>query len=395
MTTVQAAGVGQIWGRHATRPSRLWQPRRTAFWVLIAFFAYATVMLAIMLVGSARNPDAPLIFGALVVWIAWAFLLAWILSRADLFSAFPRSARVAAFAWGATVVFTTAGEVNALVERYVLPADSQGLGAILVAPLSEEGFKLLGVVVLAGILPTVLRRPMGGLMAGMLIGLGFAFIENWGLGNGLLASGDYNGADDATKLGGIATWLVSRGILDGPWGHSTYTAISALGVVYFLARRGERGLGRRIAVAVGAYLLAVLAHCGNNTLVTVFDGQSALAYGYALLILIVLLLLIRYVRGEERRWWASTMGRRLGTGVVTDDELTALATRRGRLRARRAAAESGGRSAASAAEALQATQLAYANAVSDAGGAAEATEPAELGQVVRRRRAALTTMTGR
>src|ERR1700761_8477880 len=253
----------------------------------------------------------------------------------------PRRSLAFAFGWGAGFAALTALVINTANLEYVtMPAlgatTGQYVAATFGAPVVEETLK--GAVLIG-----LLRRhraefdgPADGVIYAAMVGLGFAMIENVGY---------YVNAVVTPQHGGIALLgytFVLRGLVS-PLLHPIFTSMTGLGVAYSASRRG----GAPWAVALG--LLAAMVLHGTWNGLSLF-GAPGLAAAYLIMsgVLAVLVsvlvadrrrvirLIVRYLPDYQR------------TGLVTPDDITMLASLRGRSAARRWARASGGLPAARA-----------------------------------------------
>ncbi len=191
-----------------------------------------------------------------------------------------------AFLWGAGVA-TLAGGIATLVAQWLSRAllslsasGSDTLGTAIFAPIFEEAFKGLGVLLLFVLARHEFDDAVDGILYGGLIGLGFAFVEDF----------LYYGA--AIQEGGLASLVslfVIRGILSG-FGHPLYTALVGLG--FGLARQSPLGW-RSIAFPALGYGAAVAAHSTWNTPIALASAMPELevlgilaVLGYPLLVLL-------------------------------------------------------------------------------------------------------------
>lgn len=328
---------------------RLVRPRRPAFWVLVGLGAVGAALLASAVVISVRHGDGPFLAVAAVAWLVWALVVGFLICRADLFDCVPTPVRLAAFGWGVLASVQLSGLLVGPVGALV-PERLAAYRAAFAAPVPEEAGKLLGVVLLALLVPAVLRRPMGALVCGSLSGLGFATNENW-----RMSMDAVGGHGLAGRLGGLGGWVLTRGVVDGPVGHSLYSAVCALGVCVVLARGGRPAA--RVLAAIGLFLAGSALHAVNNALVG--TGNIALVVGYGLVQIVALVLLLAWGRRTERRRFTRVAAGPAMADIIGPDDVPALLTRKAR---RRAARADGGRSA-SAAHDRQRRQIERANAV--------------------------------
>jgi hypothetical protein len=161
--------------------------------------------------GSFRRPAEPAYWLFLVMVVGSAFAVgsqqlayiaayhgAWLLSvillaitaipaavliyRFDQFEPEPVSMILAAVLWGGLVAITFAGLTNnyflGLLQNVMPPNAFQGWGAAIVAPIDEELYKGVGLVILYLIARDEIDGLMDGLVYGAMIGLGFQTVEN-------------------------------------------------------------------------------------------------------------------------------------------------------------------------------------------------------------------------
>ena len=274
----------------------------------------------------------------------------------------PRSDLAFAFGWGAGIAALTALIVNTANLEYVtMPALGASTGeyvaATFGAPVVEETLKGLVLIGLLWRRRAEFDGPTDGIIYAAMVGLGFAMIENVGY---------YINALVTPERGGIALLgytFVLRGLLS-PLLHPIFTSMTGLGVAYAAGRKH----GGQWAVALGL-LAAMILHGTWNGLS--LYGAAGLVGGYLIMgcvlagLIAVLVadrrrvvgLIRRYLPGYER------------TGLVTDDDITMLASLRARGAARRWARAAGGLPASTAMSDYQlaATELALARAKADRG----------------------------
>jgi RsiW-degrading membrane proteinase PrsW (M82 family) len=274
----------------------------------------------------------------------------------------PRRDLAFAFGWGAGIAALAALIINTANLEYVtMPALGASTGeyvaATFGAPVVEETLKGLVLIGLLWRRRAEFDGPTDGVIYATMVGLGFAMIENVGY---------YINALLSPERGGIALLgytFVLRGLLS-PLLHPIFTSMTGLGVAYAAGRKH----GGNWAVALGL-LAAMILHGTWNGLS--LYGTAGLVAGYLIMgcvlaaLIAVLVadrrrvvgLIRRYLPGYER------------TGLVTEDDITMLASLRARGTARRWARAAGGLSASKAMSDYQlaATELALARAKADRG----------------------------
>jgi RsiW-degrading membrane proteinase PrsW (M82 family) len=251
----------------STRLLAHWRHPAALAYLLLTGTALAYLVFALVSSGSAT------VWTSGLVWLCWLVLGYWLVSLACRGAMVPTGVRVAAVLWGA-VCLMYSGRATAGLER-VLP--------VMAAPVSEEIFKLLGVVLMALVMPAIFRRPMGALFCGMLAGLGFTFIENWFMTNAFVAQGEES----------LVAAVLTRGLFFGPWGHLLFTGIAALSIWYVVSHPGT-SWWRRMLPAAGFVLLAIGLHAFHNASGEI--GGFLLKIVVWVVYLVALVLLIRWAR---------------------------------------------------------------------------------------------------
>jgi RsiW-degrading membrane proteinase PrsW (M82 family) len=188
----------------------------------------------------------------------------------------PPAALASAFAWGAIFAVVVSFIVNTiftgLAATIVGGPTGDLLGAVISAPLVEEGTKGLGVLLLM----LFLRREFDGVLDGIVyagvIALGFATVEN------VLYYGRQFNESGGLGLGLLLT-LFMRGVLS-PFSHSLFTSMTGIGCG--IARESHQKWVKYLA-PVGGYLLAVILHGLWNLIASIAGG----IVGYLVIYLVV------------------------------------------------------------------------------------------------------------
>jgi hypothetical protein len=202
---------------------------------------------------------------------------------------------------------------------------------------------------------------LDGFVYGAMVGLGFAVVENV-----FYFVGQFGG-QPAGVVGGFFVRVLASGL----YGHVLYTGLTGMGIAWFVTRTDQR-LVRRLLVAGGLCLLAVLAHfLWNSPLLNLFPtGEvtpveqlvaiplAAAVKGVPFLVLVVLL--VTLARRQERRWLQAAAAGELGGPALLPEELEVLERPRRRWRARRALRRRSGRRAAALLKRLHRQQLSLA-----------------------------------
>ena len=212
-----------------------------------------------------------LILGVLFVTplvIAYALFVRW----CDRFEPEPWWLLACAFIWGAFFA-TLGGGISSAIGEAVARAMTgaadhdpaiDAFGATVLAPVFEEGFKGLGVLLIGAVSAMGLKEldgPLDGAIYGGIVGLGFTLTEDI-----LYVASQYAEAG----LGGFVLLLFLRTVLLG-LSHCTFTAMTGLG---FGIAAESRSTFVKILAPFGGYCLAVAMHAFHNALPTFFGEEG-------------------------------------------------------------------------------------------------------------------------
>ena len=212
-----------------------------------------------------------LILGVLFVTplvIAYALFVRW----CDRFEPEPWWLLACAFIWGAFFA-TLGGGISSAIGEAVARAMTgaadhdpaiDAFGATVLAPVFEEGFKGLGVLLIGAVSAMGLKEldgPLDGAIYGGIVGLGFTLTEDI-----LYVASQYAEAG----LGGFVLLLFLRTVLLG-LSHCTFTAMTGLG---FGIAAESRSTFVKVLAPFGGYCLAVAMHAFHNALPTFFSEEG-------------------------------------------------------------------------------------------------------------------------
>ena len=165
-----------------------------------------------------------------------------------------------AFGWGAGVAVFVSFFVNTAITIFVAiaanvmgysPQIGEIAGAVISAPIFEEGSKGVGLLILLIFFRRYFDDVLDGIVFAGVIALGFATVENvLYYGQGLVGGG----------LVGLVLLFFMRGILS-PFAHATFTSMTGIGCG--IARESHKTFVRIIMPVVG-YLGAVTLHMTWN-----------------------------------------------------------------------------------------------------------------------------------
>jgi protease PrsW len=342
----------------------LFQPREPAFWLYVVLLV-GTGLLAVDQQRSLRELSPS---GWALSWLLLALYLVPMVLLVYLLDAYerePLSLVAGALAWGAVAATSLAGLANhdwgAVVARAGGPDLAAQWTAALTAPLVEETLKAVGVVLIYLIARSELNGLLDGFVYGATVGLGFAVVENV----------VYFVAQFGGQPAGVLSGFFVRVLASGLYGHVLYTALTGMGIAWFVTRTDQR-LSRRLLVAGGLCLTAVLAHfLWNSPLLNLFPtgdlsvAEALVAIPLATAVkgvpfLVLVVLLVALARRQERRWLEAAAAGELGGPALSAEELAVLERPTRRWQARRALRRRAGRRAAALLRRLQRQQLSLA-----------------------------------
>jgi RsiW-degrading membrane proteinase PrsW (M82 family) len=345
--------------------SGLVQRHMPAFWLFLALLLITGLGFVLVQVGYVTVTP--------IGWVlSWLLMLVYIVPVVlvirwlDPYEREPRSLLVGAFLWGGVIATLFSGLGNyfwgAVVTRVAGAEFASQWSAALTAPVVEELYKVLGVIVLFLIARSEFDDLMDGFVYGAMIGLGFAVTEDV----------DYFISVFGGTVVGVLEGFWVRVIASGLYGHVLYTGLAGIGVAYFVTRKGVQSLSRRLAVAAGLLSLAMLAHFVWNSPLIWDDLPLPLAAAVkGLPFLIALAILLRLARRRENRWLSETLRTEVGQPGLLREELEVLADPGRRKHARKAVANAAGGDAGKLVRQLQQEQLALAMIASRARTSAE------------------------
>jgi len=235
--------------------------------------------------------------------------------RLDIYEREPLKLLILAFFWGAVPSALLAIIISSVlsVPLTLLPEQYYQMAtASLVAPPVEEAVKGLALVGLYLWAREEFDDALDGVIYGSLIGFGFSLSEN------VLYL-----MDATSSLQEWAAVAFGRGVIFG-LNHAMFTSFTgaALGIAL-----GVSGRGRRTAIVLAGYLLAMGAHFGHNFLLSISQGiwLSLLANSVGLA---VILMIVGWSWWRERHWIADGLAPEVGSGTLTTSQYEAIRSRR-------------------------------------------------------------------
>lgn len=349
----------------------LFQPRMPAFWLLIAAlvlgFLYAIVFHVLAFITSPPGWVLSILLMLLFI-VPVGLVLRWL----DSYEREPRSMVIGAFLWGSLVVPLFAGVSNdawgVVITKLFGGEFSYDWSAALTAPIVEEIYKYLGIVVLYLIARLEFDDLLDGFVYGAVIGLGFAVSED------IFYFIFQFGGSVSDVLEGFFVRVIASGL----YGHVTFTGIAGVGFAYFVTRRGEQPFARRLLVAGGLLLLAMTAHFVWNS--PIFATLPVLLYGVVkgLPFLIGLIILVVLARRREHAVLGDLLAPEVGRAGLAHTEIDLLRDRHTRRAVTRVVEQTGGQEAKRGLRLLQREDVKLALTVS-------ATDSAEDARLIQRR----------
>ena len=221
--------------------------------------------------------------------LTYLFVIRW----ADRFEPEPWWLIAVAFVWGAIFATLGGGITSSIASKVTSdllgarPDEMDVIGATVFAPVFEEGFKGLGVSLIALASALGLREldgPLDGAIYGGVVGLGFTLTEDiLYVANQLATSG----------FGGFVFLLFLRTVLLG-LSHCTFTACTGLG---FGIASEAKSWWLKIFAPVFGFGCAMLMHAMHNALPTIGGGVGlvmmlVISWGIDLLFFLLLALLV-------------------------------------------------------------------------------------------------------
>jgi RsiW-degrading membrane proteinase PrsW (M82 family) len=239
----------------------------------ITIFGVVFLSLIVILIMFLSVGIIPAIMASFVAFIPAMFYLlplVWL----DRYDPEPIWLLALAFAWGALVSVIVSFVINTGVGEVVLqitrdPGLASAAGAVISAPVVEEGSKGIGLILLLVFFRREFDDILDGIVYAGVIALGFATVENvLYYGRGIAEGGSQ----------GLIVLFVLRGIMS-PFAHVTFTAMTGIGCGI---SRESHNFFVRLALPVLGYICAVILHAIWNGM-AVLGGLGGFIAGYVVL----------------------------------------------------------------------------------------------------------------
>ncbi|WP_375484793.1 PrsW family intramembrane metalloprotease [uncultured Jatrophihabitans sp.] len=307
-------------------PFRLTQPRNLCWYVLLLGWV-GGVGVAL----SFIQPTAAVYSTALTIGIVGCALYGipwWLyLNHLNRLAIVPHRAALTAFVWGfAAATFWIAIRANdALLSIYgKLFGQSfvRNYGPGLAAPFTEETAKMLGLILLIGLAPHIVRTPFDGFILGAFIGLGFQISED------ILYAFQSGSAQFGTNQVGQALHIIVLRAGSGFFSHAMYSAIYCAGLIWLLDRDGSHHRLRGVSLMVLAMVFHGTWDLGGSYLYPVMPAAAALFINYAVSIALSLLT-VRWVlvsvEREASGWIEAVLRPEIDNGTLSPTEVDGIA----------------------------------------------------------------------
>lgn len=260
------------------------------------------------------------VFAGILPMICWAMLVWWF----DRYEKEPFHLLLISFLWGVAPAVIISGVlelVMALFSGYEGGAASAGVTLFnlgIIAPVVEEGVKLLGLLGVFWIAQREVDGPLDGIIYGAMVGFGFAATENFLF---FLSS---------ESIQELLVIIFVRVMVFGSM-HAMFTSFSGLGLAFAkYARSGWRS----VWWAAGGYLAAVVFHSLHNLGIVLATETpysllvTILFYGVGV-VLIIMMSIGSLIR--ERRTIYKYLQPYVERGIVQPHQLEAAGSMRTRL----------------------------------------------------------------
>lgn len=230
----------------------------------VALFAVVFLSLIVILLVVSNIGFGAALVASIVAFLPAVFYLlplVWL----DRYDPEPVWLLALAFAWGALVAVIVSFVINTLIGAFF----GEAIGAVVSAPIFEEGSKGLGLLLLLIFFRRHFDDILDGIVFGGTIALGFATVENvLYYGRGLLEAGSQ----------GLIVLFVLRGIMS-PFAHVTFTSMTGIGCG--ISRESHNTVVKLMMPVLG-YGAAVLLHGVWNGM-AVLGGLEGFIIGYIIL----------------------------------------------------------------------------------------------------------------
>ena len=244
----------------------------------------------------------PMVVYALVLW--------WF----DHYEKEPLGLLIAAFLWGAVpaIIFSLIAELvlDIPISYFVEPVTASLVGVAVVAPIAEEIFKGIALLLLFLFFRQEIDSLLDGIIYGGLVGFGFAAVENV-----------FYFTVEAAESGleGVLLLAVLRAFIFG-LNHALFTGLTGLGLA--LARTSPNKLVK-IGAPTAGLLLGIMAHGIHNSSVT-FGAELCwpclITFASNWSGVLILLTVILWTSMREQRWIVTFLADEVERGTLSQED---------------------------------------------------------------------------
>ncbi|HVE55669.1 MAG TPA: PrsW family glutamic-type intramembrane protease [Pyrinomonadaceae bacterium] len=260
--SLQSLGMGNLSPQYYPEPEKSETGKYLAIAGTIFVIIFLSLIVSLLMFASVGIESA--IMASVVAFIPAMFYLlplVWL----DRYDPEPAWLLALAFAWGALVAVIVSFVINTVLGGLL----GQEFGAVISAPVFEEGSKGLGIVLLLVFFRKYFDDILDGIVFAGVIALGFATVENvLYYGRGIYEAGST----------GLLILFIVRGIMS-PFAHVTFTAMTGIGCGI---SRESHNMVVRLLMPVLGYGCAVLLHAIWNGM-AVIGGLGGFLLGYLFL----------------------------------------------------------------------------------------------------------------
>ncbi len=313
---------------------RLFQPRNAMFWVYVWAMAVGVGHTVRFYAHDIGNFGGALAGGGIAFAVYGAIWLVF-LGANNRYTPESPKLLATAFGWGffaatATLALTVNDAVLSLYAKVFGQAWAADWSAGLTAPFTEEASKAIGLVVLVGLAPRLIRSAYDAFVVGAFIGLGFQIWEN--------VLYVYQGAqvDFGTNETAAALQVIGLRSIVGIASHALFSAIFCAGLFWLLGWGAER---RRVGRGLALMAVAMLCHGAWDSMGaiggTLFGSSAGSGLLMPLFLVVevgIVLYVARLASSTERTWMHDLLAPEVANGTLTEDEVAALAGSRHRQR---------------------------------------------------------------
>lgn len=326
------------------RPPR--RRRRWVRWLLVGLSVLTLLISSVVLYLYVILPmgvgTSLVAFTAALVPVALVLSAVWWIDR---YTPQPRMSLVLAFAWGAIGSVLLTLFFGTYFDAWISPEEESELldtflGAVIQAPVVEEGMKSAGLFGLLIWGRKYIAGPIDGVVYAALIAGGFAFTENI-----LYFGRSFHEAQAAGTVDAFWQTFFLRGILS-PFAHVSFTSLCGLGLGIAAERRSVM---LTVGLGAGGLSLGMLLHAlwNGSTFVLPVDPEAPMAgflrYYLTVQVPIFLLLvgMVLFLRLREKRILRRQLSEYGRAGWFSPDEVEMLVSMRRRRRAEKWAGRHG------------------------------------------------------